>query len=52
MSVLEKIYAKAKQAPQKVAFPEAHNEKIMQAAYECATEGYIRSILVGDVAQL
>lgn len=52
MSVLEKIYAKAKQAPQKVAFPEAHNEKIMQAAYECATEGYIQSILVGDVAQL
>ena len=52
MSVLEKIYAKAKLNPQKVAFPEAHDEKIMQAAYECATEGYIQAILVGDVAQL
>ena len=29
MSVLEKIYAKAKLNPQKVAFPEAHNEKII-----------------------
>ena len=28
MTVLEKIYAKAKLDPQKVAFPEAHNEKI------------------------
>lgn len=52
MNVLEKIYAKAKQDPQKVAFPEAHDEKIMQAAYECAKEGYIQSILVGDAAQL
>lgn len=52
MNVLEKIYAKAKQDPQKVAFPEAHDEKIMQAAYECAKEGYIQSILVGDSAQL
>lgn len=52
MSVLEKIYAKAKQDPQRVAFPEAHDAKIMQAAYECATEGYIKSILVGDAAQL
>ena len=52
MSVLEKIYAKAKLNPQKVAFPEAHNEKIMQAAYECTKEGYIQSILVGDAEQL
>ena len=52
MSVLDKIYAKAKLAPQKVAFPEAHDAKIMQAAYECATEGYIQAILVGDAAQL
>ena len=27
MSVLDKIYAKAKENPQKVAFPEAANEK-------------------------
>lgn len=52
MSVLEKIYAKAKQNPQKVAFPEATNEKIMQAAYECGVEGYIKPILVGNAEEL
>ncbi len=52
MSVLDKIYAKAKLDPQKVAFPEAHDAKIMQAAYECGKEGYILPILVGDTTQL
>ena len=51
-NILDKIYEKAKLAPQKVAFPEADNEKIMQAAYECAKEGYILPVLVGDAAQL
>ena len=32
MSVLDQIYAKAKEDPQRVAFPEAENEKMMQAA--------------------
>ena len=34
MSILDQLYEKAKQNPQKVAFPEAANEKMMQAAYE------------------
>lgn len=51
-NILEKIYEKAKLNPQRVAFPEADNEKIMQAAYECGKEGYIHPILVGDAAQL
>ena len=51
-NILDKIYEKAKLAPQKVAFPEADNEKIMQAAYECGKEGYIQPILVGDAAAL
>ncbi len=51
-NILDKIYEKAKLAPQKVAFPEADNEKIMQAAYECGKDGYILPILVGDAAQL
>ena len=34
MNILEQIYVKAKENPQKVAFPEAENEKMMQAAYE------------------
>lgn len=52
MSVLDQIYEKAKQNPQKVAFPEAENEKMMQAAYETGKEGYIVPILVGDVEKL
>lgn len=47
MSVLDQIYEKAKLNPQKVAFPEALNEKMMQAAYETGKEGYIIPILVG-----
>ena len=52
MSVLDNIYEKAKANPQKVAFPEAENEKMMQAAYECGQEGYIVPILVGDASKI
>ena len=52
MSVLDKIYEKAKADPQKVAFPEATNEKMMQAAYETGKEGYIIPVLVGNAAEL
>ncbi len=48
MSILDKLYEKAKQNPQKVAFPEAANEKMMQAAYETGKDGYIIPVLVGD----
>lgn len=52
MSVLDRIYEKAKQTPQKIVFPEAENEKMMQAAFETGKEGYIVPILVGDRAKL
>ena len=52
MSVLDGLYAKARLNPQRVAFPEASNEKMMQAAYETGREGFIRPILVGDAAAL
>lgn len=52
MNVLEQIYAKAKENPQRVAFPEATNEKMMQAAYETGKEGYIIPILVGHEEEL
>lgn len=52
MSILDKLYEKARQAPQKVAFPEAANEKMMQAAYETGKDGYIIPILVGNGAEL
>lgn len=52
MSVLDKIYEKAKANPQKVAFPEATNEKMMQAAYETGKEGYIIPVLVGNSEEI
>ena len=52
MSILEKIYEKAKQNPQKVAFPEAANEKMMQAAFETGRDGYIVPVLVGNAEEL
>ena len=52
MSILDQLYEKAKQNPQKVAFPEAANEKMMQAAYETGRDGYIIPVLVGDAAEL
>lgn len=52
MSVLDIIYDKAKENPQKVAFPEGTNEKIMQAAYETGKDGYIIPVLVGNAAEL
>ncbi len=52
MSVIEKIFEKAKADPQRVAFPEATNEKMMQAAYEAGLDGYIIPILVGDAKEI
>ena len=52
MSILDQLYEKAKLNPQKVAFPEATNEKMMQAAYETGRDGYIIPVLVGDSAEI
>lgn len=52
MGVLDEIFAKAKANTQRVAFPEAENEKMMQAAYECGQEGYIVPVLVGDSSKI
>ena len=52
MGILEQLYEKAKQNPQKVAFPEAANEKMMQAAYETGRDGYIIPLLVGNETEL
>ena len=52
MDVLEQIYERARACPRKVAFPEAADEKIMQAAFACGSEGYIVPVLVGDEAEL
>lgn len=47
-----KFLKKAKSNPQKVVFPEALNEKMMQAAFEAGSEGYIYPILVGNKAEI
>ncbi len=52
MSVLDEIYARAKTNPQRVAFPEAANERMMQAAYETGKEGYIIPVMVGNAAEI
>jgi len=52
MSVIDKIFEKAKANPQRVAFPEATNEKMMQAAYEAGSERYIIPLLVGDEKEI
>ena len=52
MSVINQIFEKAKSNPQKVVFPEALNEKMMQAAFEAGNEGYIYPILVGNKAEI
>lgn len=52
MNILDNVYEKARKNPQRVAFPEAQNEKMMQAAYEAAKKGYIIPVLVGNKATL
>ena len=52
MSVLDQIYLRAKENPRTVAFPEAMNEKMMQAAYETGKEGYIIPVLVGNGSEI
>lgn len=52
MNILEMFYKKAKENPQRVAFPEACDKKILQAAYETGKEGYIRPILLGNEEEI
>jgi phosphate acetyltransferase len=49
---MESIYEKAKANPQRVAFPEATEEKILLAARQCADNYYCRPYLVGAVADI
>lgn len=48
MDIMENIYQRAKANPQRVAFPEATEEKILLAARECADKGICCPVLVGD----
>lgn len=52
MDLMEMIYEKAKANPQRVAFPEATEEKMLQAAFEAVSNGYCKATLVGDPAEI
>ena len=46
---MEMIFEKAKANPQRVAFPEATEEKMLQAAYEAHTKGYCKATLMDRI---
>jgi len=52
MSYLDDIIRRAKDAPQRVAFPEANDEKMMRVAYETSELGIAFPVLVGDTQEL
>lgn len=47
---MESIFERARKTPQKVAFPECEEEKILLAARECADKGLCIPYLVGNPA--
>lgn len=50
MDIMEQVLRKARKDPQRVAFPEAENAKIQQAAAQCLADGICVPVLVGDPA--
>lgn len=52
MDIMKSIWQRAKADPQKVAFPEATEEKILLTARECADKGICKPMLVGAVKDI
>lgn len=52
MDVMTKIYQKAKERPARMVFPEADDDKILQAAHEAGKAGYIHPVLVGKPLEI
>jgi phosphate acetyltransferase len=52
VNFMENIYKTAKAAPKKIAFPEAAEEKILQAARQAADAGYCKPYLIGSPAAI
>ncbi|MBE6114769.1 MAG: phosphate acetyltransferase [Erysipelotrichaceae bacterium] len=52
MTIMNRIYELAKNDLQKVAFPEATEEKILLAARECTDKEICKSVLVGNVEEI
>lgn len=51
MDIMKSIWQRAKADPQKVAFPEATEEKILLTARECADKGICKPMLVGAASR-
>jgi phosphate acetyltransferase len=49
---MDAIYEKAKTNPQRIAFPEATEEKILQAARQCADKGLCKPYLTGPATDI
>ena len=47
-TLMDRIYAKAKAYPKKVAFPEANDKNMLEAMVEVAKNGYAEVIVVGN----
>lgn len=52
MNVLDSIYKKAKDCPQRIAFPEATEEKILLAARQACDSGICLPFLVGNASDI
>lgn len=52
MDLMEMMFEKAKANLQRVIFPEATEEKILLAALEAHQNGYVKSTLIGDPAEI
>lgn len=50
--IMEKIFHEAKSAKQRIAFPEATEEKILLACQKCVEEGICRPFLVGKPQEI
>lgn len=50
--LMDRIFSKAKENPQKVAFPEATDLKMLQAMEIAAKEGYAKVIVVGNTLEV
>ncbi len=51
-TLMERIYAKAKANPKRVAFPEAADLKMLQAMVEVAQNGYANVVVVGNIEEV
>jgi phosphate acetyltransferase len=52
MDLMEQVFARARSNPQRIAFSEGDDSKIMQAAYETAKNGFGFPVLAGNAEEL